>query len=65
LQIAVLGGLLTITVMTVNVGVSWGAGSVRRIFNPSSRFDHVASSVLGLVFVGLALRMAFQEVRAR
>ena len=65
LQIAVLGGLLTITVMTVNLGVAWGVGSVRRAFNPSGRFDHVASSVLGLVFVGLALRMAFQEVRAR
>jgi len=65
LQIAVLGGLLTITVMTVNLGVAWGAGSVRRVFNPSGRFDHVASSVLGLVFVGLALRMVFQEVRAR
>ena len=65
LQIAVLGGLLTITVMTVNVGVAWGAGSVRRAFNPSGRFDHVASRVLGLVFVGLALRMVFQEVRAR
>ena len=65
LQIAVLGGLLTITVMTVNVGVAWGAGSVRRAINPSGRFDHVASSVLGLVFVGLALRMVFQEVRAR
>jgi threonine/homoserine/homoserine lactone efflux protein len=65
LQIAVLGGLLTITVMTVNLGVAWGVGSVRRAFNPSGRFDHVASSVLGLVFVGLALRMVFQEVRAR
>jgi threonine/homoserine/homoserine lactone efflux protein len=49
----------------VNVGVAWGAGSVRRAFNPSGRFDHVASRVLGLVFVGLALRMVFQEVRAR
>ena len=65
LQIAVLGGLLTITVMTVNLGVAWGAGSVRRVFNPSGRFDYVASSVLGLVFVGLAFRMMFQEVRAR
>ena len=65
LQIAVLGGLLTITVMTVNLGVAWGVGSVRRAFNPSGRFDHVASTVLGLVFVGLALRMVFQEMRAR
>jgi threonine/homoserine/homoserine lactone efflux protein len=61
----VLGGLLTITVMTVNVGVAWGTGSVRRAFSLSGRFDHVASSVLGLVFVGLALRMVFHEVRAR
>jgi threonine/homoserine/homoserine lactone efflux protein len=51
--------------MTVNVGVAWVAGSVRRAFKPSDRFEHVASSVLGLVFVGLALRMVFQEVRAR
>ena len=65
LQIAVLGGLLTITVMTVNLGVAWGAGSVRRAFNPSGRFDHVATGVLGLVFVGLALRLVFQEIRAR
>ena len=65
LQIAVLGGILTTTVMAVNVGVAWGAGSVRRAFNPGDRFDRVASSVVGLVFVGLALRMVFQEVRAR
>ena len=65
LQIAMLGGLLTITVMAVNLAVAWGAGSVRRAFKPSGRFDRVASGVLGLVFVGLALRMAFQEVRAR
>lgn len=65
LQIAVLGGILTITVMMVNVGVAWGAGAVRRAFKPSDRFDRVASSALGLVFVGLALRMVFQEVRAR
>jgi threonine/homoserine/homoserine lactone efflux protein len=65
LQIALLGGILTITVMAVNVGVAWGAGSVRRAFNLSDSFDRVASSILGLVFVGLALRMVFQEVRAR
>jgi len=64
-QIALLGGILTIVVMTVNIGVAWGAGSVRRAFNPSGRFDHMATGVLGLVFVGLALRMVFQEVRAR
>jgi hypothetical protein len=33
--------------------------------NPSGRFEHMATGVLGLVFVGLALRMVFQEVRAR
>jgi threonine/homoserine/homoserine lactone efflux protein len=65
LQIALLGVILTVTVMTVNVGVAWAAGSLRRAFKPGSRFDHVGTGVLGLVFVGLALRMVFQEARAR
>ena len=65
LQIALLGVILTGTAMIVNVGVAWGAGSVRRAFRPSGRFERVATGVLGLVFVGLALRMAFQEARTR
>ena len=65
LQIALLGVILTIIVMTVNLGVAWGAGSVRRAFNSHGRFDHLATGVLGLVFVGLALRMVFHEARAR
>ena len=65
LQIAMLGVIITVTVMMVNVGVAWGAGSVRRAFNPSGRFEHIATGVLGLVFVGLALWMMFQEARTR
>lgn len=65
LQIALLGVILTVIVMTVNVGVAWAAGSVRRVFRPGGRFDHVGTGVLGLVFVGLALRMVCQEGRAR
>ena len=65
MQIALLGVILTVTVMMVNVGVAWGAGSLRRAFNPSGRFEHMATGVLGLVFVGLALRMVFQEARTR
>ena len=65
LQIALLGVLLTVIVMAVNVGVAWAAGSLRRAFTPGGRFDHVGTSVLGLVFVGLALRMLYQEVRVR
>jgi len=64
-QIALLGGLLTAIVMTVNVGVAWGAGSVRRAFNRGGKFDHLATGALGLVFIGLALRMLYQEVRVR
>ncbi len=64
-QIALLGAILTVTVMIVNVGVAWGAGSVRRAFNPRGRFEHIATGVLGLVFIGLALRMVFQEARTR
>ena len=65
LQIALLGVILTVIVMAVNVGVVWAAGSLRRAFKPDGRFDHTATRVLGLVFVGLALRMAFHEARAR
>jgi threonine/homoserine/homoserine lactone efflux protein len=65
LQIALLGGILTVVVMTVNVGVAWGAGSLRRALNPNGKFDHLATGGLGLVFVALALRMVFQEIRAR
>ena len=65
LQIALLGVILTVTVMAVNVAVAWAAGSLRRALKPGSRFDHVGTGVLGLVFVGLALRMVFQEARAR
>jgi len=65
LQIAVLGGILTLIVMGVNVSVAWGAGSVRRAFRPSDTFEHLAGGALGLVFVGLAVRIVFQEVRAR
>jgi len=64
-QIALLGAILTVIVMTVNVGVAWGAGSVRRAFNPSRKFDNLATGGLGIVFVALALRMGFQEIRAR
>lgn len=65
LQIALLGVILTVVVMTVNIGVAWAAGSARRVLNSRGRFDDVATSVLGLVFVGLALRMVFQEARVR
>jgi threonine/homoserine/homoserine lactone efflux protein len=64
LQIALLGVILTVIVMAVNVGVAWAAGSVRRVFNPGNRFDHMGTRLLGLMFVGLALRMAFHEARA-
>ena len=65
LQMALLGVILTVVVMAVNVGVAWTAGSLRRAFKPGGRFDYVGTAVLGLVFVGLALRMVFQEARAR
>ena len=65
LQIVLLGLILTVVVMAVNVGVAWAAGSVRRAFRPGGRFDHVGTGLLGLVFVGLALRMVFQGGRAR
>jgi threonine/homoserine/homoserine lactone efflux protein len=65
LQIALLGVILTVVVMTVNIGVAWAAGSARRVLNTRGRFDDVATSVLGFVFVGLALRMVFQEARVR
>ena len=42
-----------------------GSGRATSGFKPGGTFDHVGTSVLGLVFVGLALRMVFQEVRAR
>jgi threonine/homoserine/homoserine lactone efflux protein len=64
LQIALLGVILTVTVMAVNVGVAWAAASVRRAFKPGGSFDHMATGVLGLVFVGLALRMVFHGARA-
>ena len=63
LQIALLGLILTVVVMTVNVGVAWAAGSLRRAFRPGGRFDHVGTGVLGLVFVGLALRMVYHRAR--
>jgi len=65
LQIALLGVILTVVVMTVNVGIAWGAGYLHRAVNPSGRFEHMATGVLGLVIVGLALRLVFQEARAR
>jgi threonine/homoserine/homoserine lactone efflux protein len=65
LQIVLLGLILTVVVMAVNVGVARAAGSVRRAFKPGGRFDHVGTGLLGLVFVGLALRMVFQGGRAR
>ena len=65
LQLVLLGLILAVVVMAVNVGVAWAAGSVRRAFRPGGRFDHVGTGLLGLVFVGLALRMVFQGGRAR
>ena len=59
------GGILTVTVMAVNLGVAWGAGSVRWVFNLGGKIDHPATGVLGLVFIGLALRMLYQEARVR
>jgi threonine/homoserine/homoserine lactone efflux protein len=65
LQLVLLGTILTVVVMAVNVGVAWAAGSIRRAFKPSDRFDRLGTRVLGVVFVGLAFRMVFQEARAR
>src|SRR5262249_36786471 len=65
LQLVVLGTILTVVVMAVNVGVAWAAGSIRRAFKPGGRFDQMGTRALGVVFVGLALRMVFQEARAR
>lgn len=65
LQIALLGIVLTLVVMIVNLGVAWVAGSLRRAVSPRGTFDQVGSVLLGLVFVGLALRMVFQTERAR
>lgn len=64
-QIALLGTILTLIVMSVNIGVAWAAGSLRRAFKPSATFEHLAGGVLGLVFIALAVRVVFQEVRAR
>jgi threonine/homoserine/homoserine lactone efflux protein len=49
----------------VNVGVACAAGSLRRTFRPGGRFDNLATGLLGAVFVGLAVRVALQESRAR
>ena len=65
MQIVALGLILTGVVMVVNVGVAWVAGSVRRVFTPGRRVDQVGTGLLGLVFVGLALRMAYQGGRAQ
>ena len=64
-QLVLLGTILTVVVMAVNVGVAWAAGSVRRALRPNDRFDRLGIRVLGVVFVGLAFRMVFQEARAR
>src|SRR5262245_13882687 len=65
LQIALLGVILTVVVMIVNLVVATVAGSLHRAVNPSARFQRMATGALGLVFVGLALRLAFHEARAR
>ena len=64
-QIALLGTILTLIVMSVNIGVAWAAGSVRRAFKPNAAFERAAAGVLGLVFIALAARVVSQEVRAR
>ena len=58
-EIALLGVILSLVVMAVNLGVAWAASSVRRAFTPGGRVDHLSTGVLGLVFVGLALRVVF------
>jgi threonine/homoserine/homoserine lactone efflux protein len=64
-QIAALGLILTTVALAFNVGVAMAAGTVRRIFAPGGRLDELGTGVLGVVFVGLALRMVWQGGRAR
>lgn len=63
-QIAALGVILTAVALAFNVGVAVTAGAVRRVLRPGGRLDGLGTGALGLVFVGLALRMVWHGGRA-
>jgi threonine/homoserine/homoserine lactone efflux protein len=58
-QLAQLGVILSLVVMAVNLSVAWVASSARRAFTPGGTVEHLSTGVLGLVFVGLGLRVVF------
>jgi threonine/homoserine/homoserine lactone efflux protein len=62
-QILVLGTIFNIGGTTVNSIVAISAGAAAGMLRESARFSRWLNRVSGLVFVGLALRIAFAERR--
>ncbi len=62
-QIAILGTALSLLVMGINIGIAWLAGSMRRALPRGGRFERHSNGVLGVVFLGLAARLAWMESR--
>jgi threonine/homoserine/homoserine lactone efflux protein len=63
LQILVLGTLFNIGGTTVNAVVAISAGAAAGMLRGSARFSQWLNRFSGLVFIGLALRLAFTERR--
>jgi threonine/homoserine/homoserine lactone efflux protein len=63
LQILVLGTIFNIGGTTVNSVVAISAGAAAGMLRESARFSRWLNRISGLVFVGLALRVAFAERR--
>jgi threonine/homoserine/homoserine lactone efflux protein len=58
LQTLALGGLFMLATLLVFGAVAWFAGSLGQRFNESARAQRVLNRLAGLVFLGLALRLA-------
>jgi threonine/homoserine/homoserine lactone efflux protein len=61
MQILILGGLFILSTILVFGGIALLAGTIGQWVNRSDRAQKIMNRVTGLVFVGLALKLATTE----
>jgi len=61
LQILILGGLFILSTILVFGGIALLAGNIGQWVNRSHRAQKIMNRVTGIVFVGLALKLATTE----
>lgn len=62
LQLLLLGGLFVISTVVVFVTIAWTAGTLGQRLRSNTRAQKVMNRIAGIVFAGLALRLALSEL---